>query len=241
MARGQEITWEFAIENPTGREARVLGSDPLTPCCSSVLEIPATIAAHSRGRMKVSLRPGFPSGREAVRFVVATDGGASVPSRFSLLANLFAEVDVEDRGGPEPEVDLGSPGTRRLRILCRRAETEGRDALDRLEVTPPATAGFVGPGREVALTSGIVESTREVVVRVPPSAELGRRSINLPARWADGREWNHSVACEVVAPLKVSPSGLVVRSSDAVATKAFLVNSSKAATFACSRSKARSP
>lgn len=229
VARGQEITHEFTIENPTDREVHVLGSDALTPCCSSILELPATIAARSQGKMKVSFRPGFQSGRKGVRFVVATDGGSSVPSRFSLLANLFAEVDVEEGGSTEPDLDLGMPIARNLRIIGRRSGTVGRDAPSILAVDPPSTGRFVGEAREVVLPSGIIESSRDVEILIPPFKALGKQNVNLRARWAGGQVWNHSLTCVVVAPIKVAPAGFVTQSTEPIASKAFLLRSSKIA------------
>ena len=227
LSHGQEITHNFTIDNPTDREVHVFGSDSLTPCCSSILEAPSSIPAHSRATLKVSFRPGFQSGWKGVKFVVASDGGSAVASRFSLRANLFSEVDVEEIGGTEPESDVGEPWSRTVRIVARRGGSEGRDAPGVVDVPPPFSARFVGPLLEVALPSGIVESSRIVEVVMPPSVEPGKRSVNLRARWPDGREWNHPLTWQVVAPIRVTPSGIVVRSTEGVAVKSFAVSSSK--------------
>ena len=227
LSHGQEITHDFTIENPTDHEVRILGSDALTPCCSSILEIPSSIPSHSQAKLKVSFRPGFQSGRKGANFVVASDGGAAVTSRFSLHANLFAEVDVEEIGDPDPECEAGVSGSRRLRIIARRSLSEGRPTPVGVEVPPPSTARFEGAAREVVLPSGIVESSRIVEVLVPATIEPGKQVVTVRVRWTDGREWNHGLTWRVVAPVRMTPAGIVVRSTDEAAVKSFAVRSSR--------------
>lgn len=73
LADGPTITQEFEITNPGSVVLRLLGVEPLTPCCTRVDKSPESVEPGATGIVRVSLEPGFEAGRKALSFVVHTD------------------------------------------------------------------------------------------------------------------------------------------------------------------------
>ena len=212
LARGQTLTHEFSLTNPSTRPIRILRIEALTPCCSTIKERPDVIAPGGSGILRVEFRPGFQSGRKVVEFVICTDDPTLPSRRYGLAATLVGEVEivVKDLDSTLPP---GVAGRQTYRALCRQAKGEGRSLPRAIVAGTRTMARFTSEGRTVE-RDGVIESEREFVVDLLPDAISGTKRDAVRLEWRDGLDWTCPITWNVRSRVSATPAALIVRRSD---------------------------
>lgn len=220
LSRGQTISHAFRLRNPSGRPAKVLGAEALSPCCSEIVGVPADLPAGGEAPLVVRFKPGFQSGPRSVSFRVWTDRAESPVDTFTftLRANLVAEAEASTIEGRDLLLLSGRTGSQTLRVAFRRLGERGRPAPDSVEAAGSLRARLLGPPSERLLTDGVREVTRDVAVDITAGDRAGSQAGTLTFRWPDGRHWETTVRWTVAAHLSASPEALIVGRDDAVRT-----------------------
>ena len=104
---------------------------------------------------------------------------------------------------------------KRLTVISRSAGQLGRPAPDRIASSGPITAQFIGSTASETNTDGIDEFRRDIEVNLVAGDGTGLHRGEVRLFWPDGQDLAIPVAWEVIPPVQVSPSGLVLRSRGA--------------------------
>jgi hypothetical protein len=208
LAHGQTIRHTFVLSNPGPRPVRVLSGLAETPCCSSIAALPESIPQGGRAEVRVELRPGHQSGRKMARFVVMTDDPTGPAKPFALVADLVAELEVD--ADPRPILKVGEGGRTAVRVVARRLGESGRDAIVGVSASAPLLARLRHEPTTTSEDGGLVESSTEVEVVIPPVRDAGDHAGSLVLRFPDGSELSHAVSWRVVPRVAVIPASLLV-------------------------------
>lgn len=214
LARGQTLHHEFTLTNPTDHPLHILGAEALTPCCSALGPVPEVVAAHGQAKLPVVFRPGYQSGRKWVQFLVRTDDPAEPIRNFALAASLISEIEPRVLAGSATTLPLGQSGRQTIRVICHRVGDEGRGAPVTVTATAPVTARFQGPPTVRIFPDGLVETTRDIEVALPPGKTTGSRQSEILIRWSDGLTLPDGIFWQVRPCIEAVPSGLVLKASE---------------------------
>ena len=135
--------------------------------------------------------------------------------QLALTAELVGEWEMKWVSGSDAMLSANRPGQQRFQVVCRRLADQGRGAP--AEVSAGSTLGqaeFVGATVTRRLGGEIEETTREGRVVLPGSPAPGNHHGELSLRWPDGRVATEPVLWNVVLPITVSPTGLVIDKAD---------------------------
>ncbi len=206
LARGQILRHEFKLTNLSERTVRLLGSQAMTPCCSSIGPLPDVIPPGGVVKIPISFRPGHGSSRKRVEFTVRAD----VPDVHTLVlavrAAATAEIEIR-RDAPIVTLPIGRSGRQNLTIVSRRIGQEGRESPDGIEATLPLTAAFVGPKEERSLPGLWTETLSKVEVVMPAIPREGHQAGSVTLTW-DG-----SLPVQVPIEWRVSPHIVAIPAS----------------------------
>lgn len=219
IAMGQIMHHAFILPNTSPQTLRILSAKALTPCCSSIEELPRVVGPGCRIRVPILFKPGFRTGQKRVSFIVRTDDVERPTWTFSVLANLQSELEVLALDGSDRSLYVGQPGHQRIRVLCRRNGEEGRDSPESVVCPTEVRAEFLGPPRRTARADRWMESSRDLIVDLPPRTEPGWSSVELGLRWQDGTERPLRVAWQVLPHIAAVPSGVILEGTSAPFTK----------------------
>lgn len=213
LAGKKVLRHEFTLSNPTDRPVRLLSAEARTPCCSTIGPLPESISPGGQVKVPVALRTGYETGIRRVEFVIVTDAPSRPVWSLAVRASFFSEFEVEPEG--DTVLTAGKPGEITLHLIGRRHDQDGLPAPDEVEVRPPLEAVRIGPITEHAdgRFDGMLESTRDVTIRLPSVATPGPQRQEIALRWKDGLTKPFGVGWTVVAPIRASPAGIVLRSA----------------------------
>ncbi len=185
----------------------------MTPCCSSIGPLPKVVPPGGAVEIPVEFRPGARSGRLQVSFVVETDSPERPTIGLALIADLTPTLAIEEIGDAAETLRPGQEGRRILRVTCRREGDAGMRAPDRVEGAGPLEAKFLGEPIDQGAQGDLHESTRDIEVTIPASAEPGYRRQSVRLGWSGGQAppYDHLLSWRVRLPIEVSPPGLVVK------------------------------
>ena len=214
LAYGQTLTHEFRIANQSASPLKILGAEPLMPCCSAIRERPGTVAPGESSDLVIEFRPGFQSGRKRVEFVVATNDPIHPSRQFGLTANLIGEIEVVSSQKAAVSLPVHASGELAFRLICRRVNGEGR-GLPSVITSGSSKARFTSPGSDLE-RNGVIESIRDFLVELAPEQEPGSRRDEVRFTWPDGRSWDHQIGWTVRAAIGATPSAVVIHRGKAV-------------------------
>ncbi len=226
LTRGQTLRHEFAFPNRSAVPIRILKLDALTPCCSDV-EMPAGAAIEpgGTGKVSVSFRPGWQSGRKRVEFRAVTDSVLVPDLLFALDVVLVPEWEIQSVETSGRQIPVGGAATQTFRVISRRAAPGGRPSPDRLSSSPAVEARFLGPPQDRARADGIHESVREIEVAIRPVRDVGLHEEQVAIVWPDGDRKSFLVAYETTARLRISPASYVLSRSEGATTRSAVLTS----------------
>ncbi len=221
LGRGQVLSHEFALRNPTDRPIRLLKVTPFTPCCSSAVAAPEVIPPGGSVKLAVTLKTEGIRGRKRVEFLVEADPAGVLANRYAATATVSPEVDVTITPDSSGSLLVGQAGRQDLEVVSRRVGAEGRDAPGSIEANAPLTARFVGKPVVATFANGLIEATRHAEVVIPAdSAAPGSRRAEVMLRWPDGRSDRRVLTWEVRPRVSASPDGLVIKAGAGRTTRA---------------------
>ena len=194
VAEGQALRHEFAFSNPGDRPIHLLGATALTPCCSAIGPLPESIPPGGTAKLPMVFEPGVQGGRKRVEFVVRTDDPGRPDRVFAAVASLIASIDIEVLKDSDRSLLIGQGGDQRYTVTCRRLGARGLAMPDDVEATPPLDARFDGPTREHRGAGDLIETRRDVIVRIPATAEVGAHRGELRLHWSEGPTRSHPIA-----------------------------------------------
>ena len=213
LAQGQTLQHEFAFKNPTARPIRLIRGRAFTPCCSSIGPLPESIPPKGEAKIPVTIKPGYQSGLKGVGFAVETDAREHPAHNFFLRARLVSTWEMEQLEGSSTSLPLGHSGTQTFRMTARRKGNQGLSLPEKLSSTPPLVVAWGGEASTKSGAGGLIEATREITVTIPAEKQAGARRGEIAFGWPDGQTEMRTIRWEVRPRLRVSPSGLVLRSS----------------------------
>lgn len=223
LARGQTITHQFTLNNPSAQPLPILGAEPLTPCCSSIGPLPESVPARGSIDIPITFKPGSQTGRRQVTFVVRTGDSANPTRLFTLLASLVPEVEVELLDNSDTSLLLGQTGKQRLRVTCRRAGDEGRGAPTKVQGEAILAATFAGPSVEDSHPDGTIETVRQIDVTLPAESSIGAKRAQLEFTWPNGAAHIHTLGWVVKPCIDATPSAFVLAHGDVSQTTRTIV------------------
>jgi hypothetical protein len=211
LAQNQFLRDEFSIENSTPRPIRLIKGIALKPCCSSIEKLPSEVPAHGKVALTVAIRPGYQSGLMRVEFEITTDSDALPVIRLVNDLHLTSSFEVEKLDGADESLPIGVGGKQRFRISARRIGTEGGNMPHAITCSDGLIVAAAGPDETKATPDGLVESTREFDIQLPPRSKKGPQRAEIMFRWPDGRTKGYMLGWEVRQCLTLSPPGIVVK------------------------------
>jgi hypothetical protein len=225
FADDQILRHEFTIQNASDRPMRLIRATALTPCCSSLGQLPEAIPPKGAARISATFQPGYRSGPKVVVFLIETDSENQGQFGLALRAELVSAWEAERLQNQPAYIPVGQPGGITFRVIARRKGSSGRALPESISAAPPVTAAFSGQAASRTGPDGTIEATREVVVSLPATSEPGLRRGELAFAWPDGRTERMPLGWEVRPRLRSTPSGLVFPRSDRPVERTIVVES----------------
>jgi hypothetical protein len=216
LADGRFVRHDFTLKNETKTPLHVTSAVALTPCCSSVGPISEeALPAGGTLRIPTALRAAADHVEyKNVGFVVRTDSPGLPELTFSIRAGLYPGFTIDRPDDESSTVLAGMPQERRWRLISRRVGNEGGDLPIAVEAESPLAATFSGVPSTQNGPAGVITTSRDVAIRIPPSTNQGDQSRFLRLRWADGHTDSATVAWKVVPVLRSIPRSVLVRRSE---------------------------
>ena len=224
-ARGQDLRHEFRWTNRSERPIRVVGSKVNVPCCSRLGELPTSVPAGGSAVVPAFLKVGRVAGQKRVTFDVETDAPSRPVETFTLLARFVPEWEIQEITGPATPLLIGQASSRTYRLIARRKAGEGRPAPSEVIASEPLRIESLAPAGEVEGSDGVIESTRQISIALPPRGKLGPNQGAITLRWPDGQAEEHAIAWTVEPRIRLSPAAVVLKPSDGTTTVAVEVRS----------------
>ncbi|MGC8639976.1 MAG: hypothetical protein ACP5XB_08890 [Isosphaeraceae bacterium] len=225
LADGQSVHHDFTIRNTTDRAIRLLKGEALTPCCSAIEKLPKSIPAGSTTQVPVVLKAGRQTGAKTLVFVLNTDDPRQPTRTLALRATLVSAWEVEPVGGPTGTLRPGQSAEQRLEVVARGKGDLGCGLPEEVVPSAPLAATYLGKASETTGPDGLIEFSREVLVKIPGDREPGERRGSLLFRWRDGKSGTYPIRWEVRALVSVTPGALVLRSRSEPFRRTFVISS----------------
>jgi hypothetical protein len=203
---------DLCLANPLDRPLRILGSEALTPCCSSLGNVPPSILAHSTGRIPAILKIGRESKSLSLDFVIKTDAPEHPTYRFNVHALLLGEIDIIPDARSSRVVHTNEPFEAIIRIVTRHSGTNGLRWPDRIGGGERTIVTTNPPVHSKRTAGGIMEQAGEVVVRASAIPQAGDFCAFLKLGWVSGEERTFAERFHVRPWIKAAPSALVIDS-----------------------------
>lgn len=214
VARSQTLTHAYTLRNPTGRVVRLISAQAMTPCCSSVVELPTSVGPGELLPVEVRVKLGGESGPKRFEFAVVTADPDVGPIYLGLEATLVAGFEASLSNDDVP-LSIGQEGRRVITIITRRQGSETADLVEAVAVAPPLSASLAGRLESTQVGADVVETRQTVVVSIPSSRDPGRGWNEVTLRRRGGSEHVLTLTWDVHAGVRVSPSSLVIGADEA--------------------------
>ena len=212
LADGQDVHHDFTIRSTTDHAIHLLKGEALTPCCSAIEKLPRSIPPGGSAKVPVVLKAGRQTGAKTLGFVLSTDDPRQPTRTLALRANLISAWEVQPVGEPMGTLRPGQPAEQRLKFIARRKGGLGCGLPEEIVPSAPLVAGYLGKTAEATGPDGLIEFSREVLVKIPGDREPGERRGSLLFRWRDGRSGTQPIQWEVRPLVSVTPGAVVLRS-----------------------------
>ena len=157
-----------------------------------------------------------------MNFVVTTDSPALPEIRLCLSADLVQKCEVVADTG-NGRVVTGRVQDLRYKLVIRQEAGEPRE-FPTISATP-WNAFYAGVIEEQGSASGVIETARKFVLKVPAIPDAGLQSGQVRLRWPDGREDDLSVTLVVAPSLVAKPSAIILNASNTPVTKTVILRS----------------
>jgi hypothetical protein len=212
LSHEQLLHYSFQLANPTDRAIRIVGTQALTPCCSSIGPLGMDrIPAHSTIEVPVALRVGRSAGPMRAEFMIRAEDEISEQAiwRLALRAEFVSEFEVVTEG--DTALSVGRAGRQLLTLIyCRQGEV-GMDAPQRVTATAPLTARLLDTLSPMFDESSRFEKrVQKVEVDLPASPNAGSYRGELCLRWDSGRAELVPIVWNVRPVLRLAPPGATV-------------------------------
>ena len=238
LARGQTLHHEFTFTNSTKRPVHLTGATATTPCCSEIGPLSKeAIPPGGRCLIPVALKvaPSPQVERKRVGFLVQTDSEQCPSITYALGVMAYPEWEVRASAESSRTLPIGRAGRLVMRITARRLAREGSTLPTRVEAESPLSARFLAePGKQTE-SVGVTSLIREVEINLPASSKPGDHRGSIRFHWPEGRTQEQPVSWQVVPPVRVSQSRLVLRRSDRDVTHTIVLKASDERPFRVSR------
>jgi len=210
LATGQTLRHEFVFKNSGDQPIRLLRATAFTPCCSAIGPVPESIPPEGEARVRVSFRPGYRSGSQAVRFALETNLRDQPIRILVLRSRLFSEWEAVPTDDRPLSLPVGATAKWLLRVTCRCRGSEGLRLPEGVTAGGLVEARFVGPGAAEQHPDGLSESTRTVEVAIAATRRTGTQRGEIAFRWPNGGRRTEVIHWETTPLVRISPSSIVV-------------------------------
>jgi hypothetical protein len=211
---GQRLTHDYTIINQTGQPITLLRAVNAKPCCGGVEPLgPMVLKSGQSGTLKVTVRLDGKLG--PIQHVAMVE--AELPDRkilrFSTHANVYPLARIAESDEQTP---LGSRSFVASTYASKRAPTV---PLDDTTIEATARITWLGPAAEREIAGGIFEQSRAFWLALRDNSEPGYRTEQITLHHNNQSLASYSFQWEIPRRLTVTPSTLLVSSSEGTADK----------------------
>ncbi len=176
-------------------------------------------------------KTGYNMGPARLVFGLATDSPECPSIDLILKANLVPEWQVDDQIDKVKDASVGQSMVRHLRVFHRRLNDSKKSFPSRISHPSSIEARFQGEP-QVSQLGDVVETSRQVEVQIPPSAEAGDHRADLIFHGENSQEYKFNFFWRTVPRISATPNGFVIRRSQEPVELTVIVRSLQGEPFA---------
>jgi hypothetical protein len=140
----------------------------------------------------------------------------------SLSADLIQKCELLEQARKERVVN-GRPVDLNYKLVLRRAEGDPEEVP--VVSAAPWEVSYSGHVESREDQPGIIETTREIVLKVPAILKVGYQRGNIRVRWLNGRVEDKTVDFEVTPSLVIKPYAIVLEAPGGPVSRTILLRS----------------
>jgi len=209
---GQKMDHRYRLENPTGRDVKIVDVINRKTCCGIVHVGRSILRPGEATEVDVTLVVGDKFGEVAHETEVVTDLPSDSNIVLRTTAQAFPAIRVEEVASSEGPILVGTREVRRveLRVLATGTSAEPPVDLDRLELRSTIGVDWAGPKEESPADEGLKVETRRFTASLDPSGLPGDRQAEILLMDGKGVVGRHLVAWVVASAIAATPKMIVM-------------------------------
>jgi len=210
---GKTLIHRFRLANATDHPVRLAQVINRKSCCGEIQVGATTIPPGGSTDVAVTLMVGNKFGDVVHETEVVTDPPSPGEIVLRLVAQAVPALRVEATSADAPSYLVGAgPQTVEFLVTANGTETEPPIDLDRLTLSPPGEARWLGPKRDASSEESANAVSRRFAATLNPAGPVGERSTVYGLRDGPTTVHEHLVRWEVVPALTVSPRVAILSS-----------------------------
>jgi hypothetical protein len=206
LSDGRELEHTFTLKNRTDTPVRLAESWRSSACCTAIGPIPEVVPSGSSFDVTVRLKTEGKSGPLSGVFSIVTTAPTRSEVILSVRARLFAATEVSIVEAP---VDLAVAETGRGKAAIFQRVKLGGPEPEWPDLAGLATA-YLDKAESRQIARDVVEWRRDALLVFDGKGAAGSRSGTIAMAWRDGRRLTRTHFWNVIPPITLVPSTIVL-------------------------------